>query len=290
MVNSVSGPGRGFISVNLTAPETARYQYNSSRIAMYKIFTILFILLSVFVLYGKTTQVKVLMPNNTWLKADLLGSDEEGNLTLQLDGREQILRRKEFVLVKMILPPELVKAEKLFKLNKTREAGELLNSIVAKYKFPVIQTKITVLQARLKIAGEDYEGAASLLTPLLEDKMSMPELQAGFYAQGFLLLGNACEQLKRENDAVKAYRRSFELAAPEYSALANLALGRMFLKQKKTQEALDCFLENISVFTPEVPGRKPALEETIAIYRKNDNKNLKTYEDMLKKDYSKKSE
>jgi len=253
---------------------------------MPKLFFVLLILLNISALYGKGTAVKVLLLNNTWLKADLLKFDRKGNLTIQLDKRERILRRKEFRLVKMTLPPEMLKAGELFKQHKTREAGKLLDSVAAKYNFPLMQLKIKVLQAQIKIADHDYQTAVSLLSPPLSGKMIMPQLEASSYAHGFLLLGNAYAQLKQQDNATKAYRRSFDLAVPEYSAIANLSLGKMLLKQKRTQGALDCFLENISVFAPEVPGRKLSLQATISIYRKNKDKKLKVYEDMFKKEYS----
>ncbi|MCK4982399.1 MAG: hypothetical protein KAS17_05720 [Victivallaceae bacterium] len=241
---------------------------------MPKLFFVLLILLNISALYGKGTAIKVLLLNNTWLKADLLKSDRKGNLTIQLDKRERILRRKEFKLVKMTLPSEMLKA------------GKLLDSVAAKYNFPIMRLKIKVLQAQIKIADADYQTVVSLLSPPLEEKMIMPQLEASSYAHGFLLLGNAYAQLKQQDNAAKAYRRSFDLAVPEYSAMANLSLGKMLLKQKRTQGALDCFLENISVFAPEVPGHKLALQETIAIYKRNKDKKLKVYEDMFKKEYS----
>jgi len=254
---------------------------------MLKLFFVLLILLNISVLYGKGAAIKVLLLNNTWLKANLLKSDQKGNLTIQLDKREYILRRKEFKLVKMTFSiPEILKARELLKLNKTLEAGKLLDSVAAKYNFPLMQLEIKVLQAQLKIAAADYQTAISLLNPLLEDKMIMPQLEARSYAHGFLLLGNAYAKLKQQDNAAKAYRRSFDLAVPEYSATANLSLGKMLLKQKRTQGALDCFLENISVFAPEVPGRKLSLQETISIYKKNKDKKLKLYENMFKKEYS----
>lgn len=257
---------------------------------MRKIFFILLILLNISVLYGKGAAIKVLLLNNTWLKADLLKADSEGNLTIQLNNAERILRRKDFKLVKMTSPPrEVMKAEKLFKQRRNREAGELLDIAAAKYNFPIIQLKIKVLQAQVKIAQADFQTAVYLLEPLLKDEMSLPQLEAIFYAHGFLLLGNAYEKLNQQDNATKAYRRSFELVVPEYSAMANLTLGKMLLKQKNIEGALDCFLENISVFSPEVPERKLALQETIAIYKKDKNKNLQIYKDMLKKEYPLKS-
>jgi len=253
---------------------------------MLKLFFALLILLNISALYGKGAAIKVLMLNNTWLKADLLKSDQKGNLTIQLDKREIILRRKEFKLVKMTLPSEIMEARKLFKLKKTREAGKLLDSVAEKYNFPLMQLQIKVLQAQIKIAEADYQATASLLSPSLEVKMVMPQLEAASYAHGFLLLGNAYAKLKQQDNAAKAYRHSFDLAVPAYSAIANLSLGKMLLKQKRTQDALDCFLENISVFAPEVPGRKLSLQKTITIYKKNKDKKLKVYENMLKKEYS----
>ena len=253
---------------------------------MPKLLFVLLILLNISVLYGKGAAIKVLLLNNTWLKADLLKSDQKGNLTIQLDKHERILRRKDFKLVKMILPPtEMLKAKELLKRNKIQEAGKLLDSIAGKYNFPPMQLEIRVLQAQIKIAGADYKKVVSLLNPLLKEKMLMPELESGSYANGFLLLGNAYTKLKQQTNAAKAYRRSFDLAVPKYSAMANLRLGEMLLKQERTQGALDCFLENISVFDPEVPGRKLALQETIAIYKKKKDKKLKAYEDMFKKEY-----
>ena len=227
----------------------------------------------------------MLLLNNTWLKADLLKCDQKGNLTIQLDKRERILRRKEFKLVEMTLPSEILKAGKLLKLKKTREAGKLLDSVAAKYNFPLMQLKIKLLQAQVKIADSDYQAAVSLLSPMMKKTTIMPQFEGSSYAHGFLLLGNAYAKLKQQKNAAKAYRSSFDLAVPEYSAMANLNLGKMLLKQKKTQDALDCFLENISVFASEVPGRKLSLQETISIYKKNKDKKLKIYEDMLKKEY-----
>jgi len=255
---------------------------------MRKLFFALFILLNVSVLCGKGVAIKILLLNDTWLKADLLKVDQKGNLTIELDNAERIVRHKDFKLAEMTFLPEMQKAEKLLKQRKTSKAGRMLELIAAKYKFPTIQVKIKILQARIKIAESDPQAAVSLLEPLLKDKMIMPQLESMSYAHSFLLLGNAYEKLKRQDNAAKAYRRSFELAVPEYSAMANLNLGKMLLKQKNTQGALDCFLENISVFAPKVLGRKLSLQETIAIYKKNKNKNLKLYEDMLKKEYPQK--
>jgi tetratricopeptide (TPR) repeat protein len=256
---------------------------------MLKLFFVLLLVLYFSALHGKGVEIKILLLNNTWLKADLLRADKEGNLTIKLKKEERILRRKEFRMVKMSLPLEVRKAKELFKQNKMQEAGSLLDSAAVKYNFPVIQLKIKVLQAQVKTAESDSKGTVFILEPLLKNEMLMPRLEALSYAHGFLLLGNAYEKLDQQNNAVKAYRRSFELAVPEYSALANLSIGKMFLKQKNNQGALDCFLENISVFSPEVPGRKLSLEKTIAIYKRNKNKKLKQYEDMLKKEYSLKS-
>lgn len=254
---------------------------------MLKLLAVLLVLLNISALHGKETEIKVLLLNNTWLKADLLKSDREANLTIRVDKREYILRRKEFRLVKMASPlPEMLKAGELLKLNKRLEAGKLLASAAAKYNFPLVLLKIRILQARIKIADADYQAAVSLLNPLLEAKMTMPQFETDSCAYGFLLLGNAYVKLKQQDNAGKAYQRSFELAVPEYSAMAKLNLGRMLLKQKRTQGALDCFLENISVFAPEVPGRKLSLQETIAVYKKNKDKKLKVYEDMFKKEYS----
>ena len=252
---------------------------------MLKLFFLALVLLNVSVLYGKGEKIQVLLINSTWLKADLIKADPEGNLTIRLKNSERILRRKEFRIVKMTLPPEIGKAGKLLEENKPREAGKLLDAIDGKYNFPPIQAKIKVLRGREKIKEADPEAAVSALEPLLKDKMVLPELEALDYAHAFLLLGNAYEKLDRQDRAVKAYRRSFELAVRKYSAIANLTLGRMFLKQKKTQEALDCFLENISVFPPGTPGHKRSLEETIAVYKSNKNKKVKLYEDILEKDY-----
>jgi len=252
---------------------------------MLKPLFILLVLLNVSVSYGKETKIQVLLINSTWLKADLLKADSQGNLTIRLKNAERILRRKEFRIVKMALPPEMRKAEKLLEGNKPQEAGKLLDAIDGKYNFPPIQAKIKVLLGRVKMTETDARGAVSVLEPLLKDKMIMPELEAAVYARGFLLLGNAYEKLNQQDKAVTAYRRSFELAVPEYSAVANLTLGKMLLKQKNIPGALDCFLENISVFSPGTPGHKLSLEETIAVYRKTGNRKMKLYEDMLKKDY-----
>ncbi|MDD5599675.1 MAG: hypothetical protein PHV82_17150 [Victivallaceae bacterium] len=252
---------------------------------MFKLFFTLFIALSISVLYGKGTPVKVLLTNDTWLKADLLKSDKEGNLTIQLDEREQILRRRDFKLVKMTLPPEMAKAEAFLNAGKFGEAQNLLNSLAAAYNFPTMELKIKLLLARLKIAEKDYKSAVSLLEPLLKYDMVMPPLEAASCAYGLLLLGNAWAKLDLRDNAEKAYRGSFELAAPEYSAVANFRLGKMLLEQKNVQGALDCFLENIAVFPPEAPGRRRSLEETITIYKGNKNKKLQLYEEMLKKEY-----
>ena len=256
---------------------------------MPKLFFTLLILLNISVSWGKEQEIKILLTNNTWLKADLVKSDAEGNLTILLNKKERILRSKEFKMVKMSsLPQPMRKAEELFKQNKTDEAGKLLDTISDKYNFPPIQVKIKVLQAQIKIAQADTEGAISILKPLLEKEISMPESEAAAYAHSFLLLAKSHEKLNQRDDAAKAYRRSFELAVPEYSATANLNLGEMLLKQKNTKGALDCFLENISVFSPEIPGRKLSLQKTIAIYKENKSKKLKLYEDMFKKDYPQK--
>ncbi|MFA6714839.1 MAG: hypothetical protein WC082_06975 [Victivallales bacterium] len=252
---------------------------------MFKLFFTLFISLHICVLYGKGTPVKVLLTNDTWLKAELLKSDKEGNLTIQLDKREQILRRRDFKLVKMALLPEIVKAEAFLNTGKFGEAQNLLNALAAAYNFPTMELKIKLLLARLKIAENDYKGAVSILEPLLKYEMVMPQMEAASCARGLLLLGNACAKLDLRDNAEKAYRSSFELAVPEYSAVANFKLGEMLLKQKNVQGALDCFLENIAVFPPETPGRKHSLEQTITIYKSNKNKKLKLYEEMLKKEY-----
>jgi len=252
---------------------------------MSKLFFILFLLLTISVSYGKGLEIKILLLNNTWLKANLLKSDEGGNLIVQLNKAECIVRRKEFKIVKMALPPELTEAKALLKQNKTGEASKLLQLAAAKYNFPPLKQKIKVLQAQMEIAQSDPQSALSLLEPLLKDKMTVPEVESLSYAHGFLLLGNVYVKLEQQDNASKAYRRSFELAIPEYSATANLMLGKMLLKEKNTQGALDCFLENISVFSPKVPGRKLALEETIAIYKEEKSKKLKLYEDMFKKEY-----
>lgn len=252
---------------------------------MLKLFLILSIALNAFFLYGKGTPVQVLLVNDTWLKADLLKSDKEGNLTIQLDKKEQILRRRDFKLVKMASPPEITKAEAFLNARKFKEAEKLLVSLAETYNFPTLEMKIKILRARLKIAENDYKSAVSVLEPLLKYKMVMPQLEADSCAQGLLLLGNACAELDMQDNAEKAYRSSFELAVPEYSAVANFKLGEMLLKKKNVQGALDCFLENIAVFPPEVPGRKSSLERTIIIYKENKNKNLKVYEEMLKKEY-----
>ena len=257
---------------------------------MAKLFFIFLILLNISFLYGKGIEIKVLLINNKWLKAELLKADQEGNLTIQLNNAERILRRKDFRLVKMtILPLEIQKAKELFKQNKINEAGKLLDSVADKYKFPPIDLKIKVLQAQIKIAGAEYKAAQTILEPLLKEKILMPQAEGLSYAHAFLLLGNVYEKLDQSGNAAKAYRRSFEMAIPEYSAMANLFLGKMLLKQDDTQGALDCFLENISIFSPKVPGCKESLQESIAIYKKNKNKKLKLYEEMFKKEYSSKN-
>ncbi len=252
---------------------------------MLKLFFLLLILLNISVLHGKGTKIQVLLINSTWLKADLINADPEGNLTIRLKDTKRILRRKEFRIVKMALPLEMQKAEQLLNKNMPREAGKLLRAVDGKYNFPPIRAKIKVMEAQVKIAEADSRSAVFVLEPLLKDKMVMPELEAPVYAHGFLMLGNAYQRLKQENKAIKAYRRSFELAVPEYSAIANLDLGKLFLKQKNTRGALDCFLENILVFPPGTPGHKLSLEETIAFYKKDKDKKFKLYEDMLKKNY-----
>ncbi|MBU8901733.1 MAG: hypothetical protein KOO69_03250 [Victivallales bacterium] len=236
---------------------------------MPKLFFIFLILLNVSFLYGKGVEIKVLLINNKWLKAELLKADQEGNLTIQLNNAERILRRKDFRLVKMTMPSDIQKAKKLFKQNKINEAGKLLDSVADKYKFPPINLKIKVLQAQVKIAGDDYKAAQTILEALLKEKILMPQAEGLSYAHAFLLLGNVYEKLEQDDNAKKAYRCSFEVAVPEYSAMANLLLGKILLKQDDTQGALDCFLENISIFSPEVPGRKESLQKTIAIYKKN---------------------
>ena len=252
---------------------------------MAKTFFLFLILLNASFIYGKGVEIKALLINNTWLKADLLKCDKEGNLTIQLDNAERILRRKEYKIVKMTSISEMRKVRALFKQKKMNEAAKVLESAAAKYHFPPTLQKIKVTQAQIKILEDDLKGAVSLLEPLLKDKMAVPEVEAKSYAHGFLLLGNAYAALKQRDNAVKAYRRSFELAVPEYSVMANLILGKMFLEEKKTQAAVDCFLENIAVFSPEVPGRKFSLQEIIEIYEKEKSSKLKLYEDMLKKDY-----
>ena len=236
---------------------------------MPKLFFIFLILLNISFLYGKEVEIKVLLVNNKWLKAELLKADQEGNLTIQLNNAERILRRKEFRLVKMTMPSDIQKAKELFKQNKINEAGKLLDNVADKYKFPPMDLKIKVLQAQIKIAETDYKAAQTILEALLKEKILMPQAEGLSYAHAFLLLGNVYEKLEQDDNAKKAYRRSFEVAVPEYSAMANLLLGKMLLKQDDTQGALDCFLENISIFSPEVPGRKESLEESIAIYKKN---------------------
>ena len=257
---------------------------------MLKLFFTFLILLNISILCGKGLEIKVLLINNTWLKANLIKADLKGNLTIQLNKTKRILRRKDFKVAKMThLPSEMRKAEKLLKQNKIHEAGKLLDTISGKYSFPPIQVKIKVLQAQIKIAQTDLKAVISILEPLLEDKMVIPQLEALSYAHSFLLLGKSYEKLGQQDNAGKAYRRSFELGVSEYSATANLTLGEMLLKQKNTQGALDCFLENISIFSPESPGRKLSFQKTITIYKRSKSKNLKLYEDMFKKDYPQKS-
>jgi len=253
---------------------------------MPKILLIFLILINIPLIYGKGVEIKVLLINNKWLEADLIKADQEGNLTIELNNTERILRRKEFLLVKMALPPAIRQVKKLFRQNKIKQAEGLLESIAAKYKFPPMQLKITVLQAQVKIAQSDYQAAITLLKPLLKDKIIMPQAEAIAYAHAFLLLGNAYADIKEHDNAVKAYRRSFELAVPQYSAMANLILGKMLLEQNDIQGALNCFLENIAVFSPEVPGRKFSLQEIIVIYKEQKSNKLKLYEDMLKQEYS----
>lgn len=252
---------------------------------MLKLIFFLLILLNVSVSYGKDAKIQVFLINGTWLKADLIKADSLGNLTIRLKGAERVLRRKEFKIVKMALPPEVRKAEKLLEENKAKEAGKLLDEAAGKYNFPPMHAKLKVLQAQVEMAGADPRAALSVLEPLLKDEISMPEQEAAVYAHGFLILGNACEKLNQQDKAVKAYRRSFELAVPKYSAVANLTLGKMFLEQKNTQGALDCFLENITIFPSGTPGHKASLEQTIAVYREAKDKKAKLYEDVLKKDY-----
>ena len=252
---------------------------------MAKLFFVLLILLNISVSYGKEAEIKVFLLNNTWLKTNLLKSDEEGNLTVLIDKRERILRRKEFRLVKMSMPLEMLEAKKLLKQDKREKAEKLLDSVATKYNFPMMRLKIKILQAQVKIASADYQTAISLLNSSLKNKMIMPQLESSSYAHGFLLLGNTYAKLKQQDNAARAYRHSFDLAVPEYSAMANLRLGKMLLRQEKTQRALDCFLENISVFALEVPERKLSLQATISIYKKKKDKKLKLYKDMLKKEY-----
>ncbi|MDD5698955.1 MAG: hypothetical protein PHH77_10105 [Victivallaceae bacterium] len=261
---------------------------------MRRLLFILFILINLgngFLLDGKSIPVKIFLVDNTWLKADLMNSDRQGNLTVRLkDKNEYILRRQDFRLVQLPRPPEILQAEALFKQNKFREAGELLAPIAAKYNFPPLQAEIRVLQAQLKMAAADYRAVVSILRPLLEQQMVEPQVEAVVYARAFLLLGKAYAELDRNDDAAQAYRNSFELAVPEYSAPANLALGKMLLAQQKTQGALDCFLENISVFETRTPGRRISMQETIALYKKLGNENYQYYEQMLKAEYPENSQ
>lgn len=252
---------------------------------MLKLFLILSAALTAFILDGKGTPVKVLLSNDTWLKADLLNADKEGNLTLELDQREQLLRRRDFKLVKMTSPPEITKAEAFLNAKKFKDAEKLLDALAEAYNFPPMELQVRLLRGRLKIAENDYKSAAAVLEPLLTYKMVMPQFEAAACAQGLLLLGDACAKLDLPGNAEKAYRGAFELAVPEYSAVANLRLGEMLLERKNVPGALDCFLENIVVFPPEVPGRKSSLEKTIMIYKNDKHKNLKLYEEMLKKEY-----
>jgi tetratricopeptide (TPR) repeat protein len=255
---------------------------------MRKIFFLLLIILNIQVLKGKGTELEILLSNNTWLKAELVKSDIEGNLVLVLDGKETILKHKDFMLVKMPKPWDITNAEKLMNNNKPDEAGELLDSIALKYNFAPIDSQIKLMQAELKYKAGEYKTVISLLKPFFNKKIILPQMQALNIARGLLLLGNAYSELEEFEKAAEAYKHSYEMAVSEYSALANLALGRILLKQELKKEASECFLENITIFPAETPGHKESLIELIAVYKSENNKKFKIFEDILKKEYPEK--
>ena len=234
---------------------------------------------------------KVLLINNKWIKTELLDSDKEGNLRVQLDKKEMIIRRKDFVRVAMQTPPGLIKAENFLKKQELQQASKLADELTDKYNFPPLGLRIKLLRAHIKNAGKDYKEVISILAPQLsiKTKETSPEVEAPLRAESFLLLGNAYAKLSRNDDAAKAYRRSFEQAVPKYSAQANLISGRMLLAKNNYDKALRCFLENVAIFDTKTPGRRESIEEIIGIYRKLKDKNYKIFEEMLKKEYPEQS-
>ena len=247
-----------------------------------------FICIINFLIHSATAiPAKVLLINNKWLKTELIDSDKEGNLRVKIDKKEQILRRKDFVRVAMTIPSKLLKAEKLLENKQIRQASELADGLTDKYNFPPLGLRIKLLQARIKNSQEDYEKVISILSPQLtiKKKKTAPEVEAELRAESFLLLGNAYRKLSREDDAEKAYRKSFEQAVPKYSAQANLISGKMMLAKDDYNKALQCFLENVTIFDKKIPERRESLEEIIKIYKKLKDKSYKTFEEMLKKEY-----
>lgn len=252
-----------------------------------RIFTTILLLLITFSLAA--VPVEIMMPDNTWLKTDLQKSDKEGNLTIIYKNNERILRNKDYLLVKIDMPVEFHVADKLYQANKITAASKTLAGVPKKYMFSPAKAKMLLLQAKILAAQSHTDKAEKILETLVEDKIILPELQAATYAEVFLRLGEYyCKQSKNDK-AEKIFKRSFELAVPEFSAMAKCKIGEIYLKQGKTQEALNCFTEIIAVFKEKVPARKLAIKQTIAIYKKYKSDKLKLYEDMLAKEYPVKS-
>ncbi|MDD5728389.1 MAG: hypothetical protein PHV59_07500 [Victivallales bacterium] len=253
---------------------------------MNRIFFYIFIAVSTFSA-ATAVPARILMADNRWLDVDFLSADKNGCLKVKLDRQEIIIRRRDFVRVEMELPRELAEVQRMFEAGKNQDAASLAIKLADKYNFPPLRLKIKLLLAQIKTAEGDYEGIVSLWLPEMTPEMAktVPQIESVFRAHGLFLLGNAYAGLSQDDAAREAYRKSFELAVPAYSAPANLALGRMLLAENNFAQALQCFLENIVIFPASTPGRLESLQETVKIYRKMNDNNYKIFEEMLKKEY-----
>ncbi len=73
----------------------------------------------------------------------------------------------------------------------------------------------------------------------------------------YLNLGFAYEAARRDDEAIKAYRKAVEIAPSNASALYRL--GKLYYRLDRKEEALEAF-KQFMVIDPDVPQRKEVMK------------------------------
>ncbi|QSH42472.1 hypothetical protein P0136_02585 [Lentisphaerota bacterium ZTH] len=240
-----------------------------------------------FSLFGEAVDAVVFLKAHCdRLDVKLLGADLQGNLSIQEKNGASVISADSYRFVRLTQKPALfIKAEELLKKNDNAAAGKLVTPLLTGYNFHNAEARARVLAARIKLEAKQLTAALNCLKPLLDKPAADPENENFFYAEAFLMMADIYRTRKSLNEAMPLYRRCAELGVPEFSAQANLILGRNALGQKNYDDALRYLMRNVFLYKHGTPARRESLKCVVDIMAKNRDERLKTFKNMLAREY-----